>query len=964
MTINTILLPGDLNEIPYATFFNCTSLKTLYIPSNVKKIDAQVFAGCSALQSINIPESVDTIMGGAFTNCKALTEVHIDNLKKWCSVYIGGSMPMVGPFANGIADLYVQGNIVKDLEIPEGVEVINPYVFYGSRIETLKLPNSLKRIEYSAFNNCALLKTVYISNNIDSIGSSAFNRCGSMTAVYMEDLNSWCNIGFKSESSNPLFCGKSLYLNGKLITSLEIPNGVECIQDYAFTNCNINSVVIPETLRTIGKQAFNGCNMISSVYISDINKWCNITFEDNPIARGNGILYLNGEQVQHLDLKDVKNINARTFEGCSGIRSVAFTDVEVIGSYAFKNCSDLIVVELPNSLKQINYGAFDSGKIKEIHCENKYPLDISESVFQSVDKSECFLYVPPKSASLYSNADVWMEFSHIVQEGIILNVDTLSLLEGVSTKLNAYNSSGIPIDNNNLVWESSDEGVVVVNEDGTIITVSEGQAIVSATTINVDQFSAQCLVKVIPKTFSFEIEEKELTMTDGEKKQIKVVITPSNATNIFIWESKNTDVAVVDTAGWVTAVGVGTAIIKATSTDGTNLSDSCKITVLPVLVSSVSLNKENVILKNNESLKLEAKLTPENASNKIVVWESLNADIVTVSSEGLLKGVGIGTTKVVVTTTDGTELSDTCIVSVEPIMISSMSLNKTSATLNVGDNLFLAVAVKPNDATNKSVSWKSSDETIATVNANGVVTALSLGETVITVTATDGSGVSATCVVTVVPTKVSSVSLSETSATLNKGESLTLTATVKPDDVTDKSVDWTSSDETVATVSEDGVVTAIGTGTAEITATASDGSGQSATCVVTVSEQVTIIWNQKFEAVVGDAIQLLAEASDGRQVMFRAVAPNGGYVTPELVNDNGVWSVTFNRTGAVILEAYVEGTDEYVQCEPVCKTFNVLPDREVLLIDGIYYRYTDYMKRALSVTSGYRQYEGNIVVLP
>ena len=158
------------------------------------------------------------------------------------------------------------------------------------------------------------------------------------------------------------------------------------------------------------------------------------------------------------------------------------------------------------------------------------------------------------------------------------------------------------------------------------------------------------------------------------------------------------------------------------------------------------------------------------------------------------------------------------------------------------------------------------------------------------------------------------------------------------------------------------LVTATGAGTAEITATANDGSGQSATCVVTVEETVVIKWNQEFEVVAGDAVRLNAEASDGAQVAFRAVKPNGGYVIPEITNDNGVWTATFANIGAVILEAYVEGLDENVECEPVRKTFNVLPDRDVMFIDGIYYRYTDNTKTALSVTYGYRQYEGDVVV--
>jgi uncharacterized protein YjdB len=164
------------------------------------------------------------------------------------------------------------------------------------------------------------------------------------------------------------------------------------------------------------------------------------------------------------------------------------------------------------------------------------------------------------------------------------------------------------------------------------------------------------------------------------------------------------------------------------------------------------------------------------------------------------------------------------------VAVSSVSLDKTSLTLTEGESATLAATVKPDNATNKTVSWSSSSSSVATVDASGKVTAVAEGSATITAKAGDKS---ATCSVTVKKNivAVESVTLDITSLILNEGESITLIATVKPDNATDKTVTWTSDKASVATVDANGKVTAVGDGTATITAKAGD---KSATCTVMV----------------------------------------------------------------------------------------------------------------------------------
>ena len=167
--------------------------------------------------------------------------------------------------------------------------------------------------------------------------------------------------------------------------------------------------------------------------------------------------------------------------------------------------------------------------------------------------------------------------------------------------------------------------------------------------------------------------------------------------------------------------------------------------------------------------------------------------------------------------------------------VTSITLNAEQLTMEYGTKEQLTATVAPDDADDPGLTWTSDNEEVATVDENGLVTAVSVGEANITATAVDGSGVTATCKVTVTPKLVTSVILDESELTIEKGFTAQLNATVAPDDADNLGLTWTSDNEEVATVDENGLVTAVGEGTATITATANDGSGVSASCVVTVT---------------------------------------------------------------------------------------------------------------------------------
>ncbi len=255
-----------------------------------------------------------------------------------------------------------------------------------------------------------------------------------------------------------------------------------------------------------------------------------------------------------------------------------------------------------------------------------------------------------------------------------------------------------------------------------------------------------------------------------------------------------------------------------------------------VSVTGVTLNKTSTSIQVGGNEILTATVLPEDATNQKVTWKSSDAAIATVDASGKVTGVAAGTATITVTTEDGGKTA-TCKVTVsdKEIKVTGVTLNKSETSILIGGNETLTATVLPEDATNQKVSWKSSDETIATIDASGKVTGVAAGTATITVTTEDG-GKTATCKVTVKPNLVSEITLA--ALAIYVGESKAITATVKPDDATNKALTWKSSDETVATVDATGKVTGKKIGTATITATAQDGSGVSGNCTVTVLSTV------------------------------------------------------------------------------------------------------------------------------
>ena len=418
---------------------------------------------------------------------------------------------------------------------------------------------------------------------------------------------------------------------------------------------------------------------------------------------------------------------------------------------------------------------------------------------------------------------------------LTLNKTSLTVKKGATSTLSA--TAG-PSDANNktVKWTTSDSSVATVSSAGEVKGVKRGTATITATAADGSGKKATCSVTVKQPVTSLTLNKTALTLNNGKTATLTATVGPSNANNKTVkWTTSNSAVATVSSKGVVKGLKRGTATITATAADGSGKKAACKVTVTK-LVTSLTLNKTVLPLQPKKTETLTATVSPSDADNKTVKWTTSNSAVATVNSNGKVTAKGKGTAIIKATAADGSGENATCKVTVvtPKRSVSSVKLNKTSLTMQVGKTQTLSVTVKPTNADIRNVIWTSSNTKVATVDSKGKVKAIGKGTATITATAADGSGKNAACKVTVVKKIVTGVTIKCKANTVKVKKTLTLTATVQPTNADIKDVTWKSSNTKVATVDSNGKVRGIKKGTVTITATAKDGSGKKDTMKVTV----------------------------------------------------------------------------------------------------------------------------------
>ncbi len=329
-------------------------------------------------------------------------------------------------------------------------------------------------------------------------------------------------------------------------------------------------------------------------------------------------------------------------------------------------------------------------------------------------------------------------------------------------------------------------------------------------------------------------------------------------------------------------------------------SDTFSINVIQP-VASVEINKSTVSLVHGDTTTLTATVLPNDAKYPAVTWQSNNTAVATVDQTGKVTAVSVGSATITATA-DG--VSDTCEVEVLKKAVSGVTISSDAETLVVGNSKSLSATVLPADATYPTVTWSSDDEAVATVDQTGKVMAVGIGNATITATA---DGVSDACEVQVIKKAVTGVTISSETETIVIGNSKTLSATVLPADATYPTVTWSSDDEDIVTVDQTGKVTAVGVGSATITATA---DGISDTCEITVQKiavsGVTI--SSETEAIVVGNTKTLTTTVLPADATYQEVAWSSD--DEDVATVDGTGKVTAVAPGKATITATADGVSD------------------------------------------------------
>ena len=469
------------------------------------------------------------------------------------------------------------------------------------------------------------------------------------------------------------------------------------------------------------------------------------------------------------------------------------------------------------------------------------------------------------------------EPSIIGVDSVTISPNVLNLKVGESSSL-TYNISPSNADIKSTEWSSSNTGVVSVDKDGKVSAVGIGTANVVIKVVGQDNSEASdsIVVNVISQYTSVNsvtlVDANNNTLSNsmnlniGEEVTIKFLINPSNVTlKETNWtNSDSSKVSMKDSVGYalIKGIEVGSSDIEITvkDYDGNVKTDSVKVNVInsnqPVLVSSIALSPTSVTLNPNGTYKFNVTVSPSNATNKGVTWSSSNTNVVSVDQNGNIKALKEGTAKIRVTAKDGSGKYAEASVTVESskptnILVTGVSLNASTVKMYVGQSYQLIHTIKPSNATNKGVTWSSSNTNVVSVS-NGKIVGKSSGKARITVTTNDGRYSAYTDVTVINRPSSNSSSSSKPSSSSSSGSSISSSIDIIKDtielnkgseekleyklsqDLTDSIIIWKSSNTDVAVV-KNGIVTAISDGEATITATI-NGKDIKDTCKIIVKK--------------------------------------------------------------------------------------------------------------------------------
>ena len=697
---------------------------------------------------------------------------------------------------DGNATITGYSGSVSALAIPQTIDghtvvAIGNVAFRGSCLVNVTIPDTVTEIGASAFAGCKQLSTVQLSNKLTKLGELAFSDCTSLTSIRIPKSLETASCAYYGAGP---FKGCLALQNVELetgmtkipdnllascpgFTAITIPDTVTAIGGGAFRDTCLVNVTIPDTVTEIGDSAFYACKQLATVQLSNkLTKLGELAFSDCTSLTSIRI-------PKSLETASCTYYGAGPFKGCLALQNVELeTGMAKIPDNLLASCPGFTAITIPDSVTQIGKSAFSGSKLESIRIPDTV-TGMGDHVF-----SGCTELKDVTLPNIRQNIVSGMFAGCTSLEKIVLP-ETVTAIRADAfkdcTSLKDITWSKAP----EIIESCAFQNCSALTE----VTIPD-----SVKSIGFGAFSdcSALSTVMIPGTVK-TIGSEAFRNCDA----LTTVTIPDSVTSYGSQMFYDCDA--------LTTVKLGSGM-KTIPESMFEHCDALESLSIPRCVTSVG----------NNAFKDCTKFTSVTIPRSVT---SISASAFSYPKILTIYGVA-GTYAETFAKENSIQFVD------QQVKATAASLDQTELTINKGATAQLNLSVTPENFTD-TVTWKSTDEKVATISDSGEVKAVGAGTATIKVVVGD---ISATCQVTVLQ-PVTGIRLNKSSLTMDALDTFQMTASVYPDSANDKRITWSSSDPAIASVDENGLVTALKKGTATITAAAMDGSGVKSTCKVTVS---------------------------------------------------------------------------------------------------------------------------------
>ena len=678
--LTSVTIPDTVTSIGNSAFAGCRSLESFTIPNSISFIDQYTFSNCTALTSITIPENCTSFGSGAFNGCLNLSRIDIPGIDFWLSVRWSGALSHPNYYTD--CHLYINGTEVKDLTIPDGYTAIGDYAFHNCiGLESVTIPDSVTVIGKCAFHGCSGLTGITIPDGVTSLGDYAFGNCSGLISINIPD----------GVTSIVIYA----FSNDYALESITIPGGVAAVPKGAFSACrSLTDVTIQNGVAGIGDNAFEQCSSLTGLtmpgsvtgigYQAFINSGLiDITLSEGVTSIGESA-FCKCYGLTGIDLPDgVTSIGNGAFTDCTSLASVRIPgSVAAIGSSAFRNCRRLTGVVIPQGLTSVEEDTFYG-------CYGLKAVTIPDSV----------TYIGPRA---FSNCGTpKMVFYYRAASG--LTIDSTAL-ENTTPVVYCYESSAVK------AWA-------------------------------LNRYSITIMDGVDPGMIRTLTPEADFNLPCGTSRRVCVTVFPDPYGAEIAWSSSAPSVVSVADDGTVTALSPGTAVITAAVG---RKSGSVTVNAFKK-AEDFCVDIGEAWVASGDKIRLSVTGTSPADAQVFPEWTTSDLYVAQAEKGGLVTGRNPG--DVTISAVDVfTGIRRSALVHV-CYPVSAIDLTVDSASIGTGYEAQLTALVTTEGAdesvchyVNRLVTFTSSDEEIAAVDGNGLVTGISPG--IAEITAASYSGVS------------------------------------------------------------------------------------------------------------------------------------------------------------------------------------------------------------------------------